>query len=119
MKSQGHASLLPPGFEELIPYVDKWAKPTTMERFSSRAESSMDEIVDFYDAMVAKADEAMTLIDKYDLQNLPEDVGRLCQLVLALCQASVAVEIIGKPYPDGAPYPSGIAIAKGTPPFGG
>lgn len=111
--------ILPDGFEDLLPYVDKWAKPTTMERFAARAESSMEEILSFYHAMAHRADEAMLLIDEHDVQNLPADVGRLCQLVLALCQASVAVEIIGKPYMTGAPYPSSIKVARGTPPYGG
>lgn len=111
--------LLPPGFEDLHRFVDKWAKPTTNERFAARAESDMDEIVEFYEAMVARADEAMTLIDSHDLHSLPPDVGRLCQLVLALCQASVAVEILREPYFKGAPYPSSVRVARGAPPYGG
>lgn len=110
--------LLPKGFDDLEPYVEKWAKDTTEERMAVRAESSMEEIREFYDIILERADEAMTLIDEYPLDDLPEDVARLCKLVLALGPCAMAVEVIGQPRVPRTPYPHGVELTRGTPPFG-
>jgi len=110
--------VLPAGFEELLPYVDKWGQDTTNERIKARSESSMEEILAFYNTMVARADEAMSYIDKYPIDDLPEDVGRLSKLVLALAQAAMAVEVHGQPRGPGSPWPNKISLARGATPFG-
>ena len=112
------SSLLPKGFEELKPFLNKWATATSAERLAARVTSSMEEIREFYDAVLPRADEAMTLIDEYSLDNLPEDVARLCQLVLGLCQAAMAVEVHNNPRVPNTPFPNGISLLKGTAPFG-
>lgn len=110
--------VLPTGFEDLLPFVDRWAVDDTAARIKLRAEASMEDIQAFYDAMVGRADEAMSLIDTHSLHALPDDVGRLCRLVLALAQAAMAVEIHGQPRAPGTPYPNSIRLVRGTPPFG-
>lgn len=113
-----NTSALPEGFEDLLPFVEKWAKETTEERMTVRAESSMEDIRDFYDTILPRADEAMTLIDQYPFDNLPADVACLCQLVLALGPCAMAVEVIGQPRVPRTPYPHGVELVRGTPPYG-
>ena len=109
---------LPAGFEELEPFVEKWAVDDILTRIDVRSTSTMEQIREFYDAIVPRAVEAMALIDQHPLNDLPPDVARLCKLVLALASAATAVEIHGQPTAPGSPYPSGIKLLRGTPPFG-
>lgn len=112
------APLLPPGFAALAPFVADWALPTTNERLFVRASKPLAETRAFYDAMVDHADAAMTEIDRYPLDAMPEDVARLACLVLALAQASVAIEIHGAPRAPGTPWPNSIRLATGAYPLG-
>jgi hypothetical protein len=109
---------LPEGFAELEPFVSYWALDTSTQRMRARAEASMSDITSFYDAMLPRAAEAMDIIDKVGLDNLTGAYGRLCKLVLALGQASVAVEIHKAPRAPGTPYPNSIQLTKGPFPFG-
>ncbi|WP_257556812.1 hypothetical protein [Sphingobium sp. CFD-2] len=109
---------LPSGFEELEPFVDKWGALTTAERMTARCESSMEDIREFYDAMITRAEEAITLIEQHPLNELPEDIGTLARLVLALGQVSIAVEVYGQPRQPDAPYPNSIRLVRGAAPYG-
>lgn len=110
--------LLPDSFEELEPFVAKWAGETSAERMTTRCESSMEEIKAFYDAMIARGEDALELIDRHPLQNLPPDVATLARLLLSLAQASIAVELHGQPRAPNTPYPNSICLVRGTAPFG-
>ena len=110
--------LLPAGFEALQPFVYKWAGATSLERITTRSEAAYSEIRGFYDVMVERAEEAIAYIDQYPLKELPEDVENLARLVLALCQAAVAVEMHGQPRAPGTPYPNSIKLTKGMYPLG-
>lgn len=109
---------LPPGFEELEPFVVRWAGETTAERMIARCEAEMEDIQAFYDAMLARGEEAMNLISQHPLADLPPDVGNLAKLLLALAQASIAVELHEQPRAPDAPYPNSIRLTRGTFPFG-
>lgn len=109
---------LPAGFEELEPFVEKWAVDDIPARVHVRSTSTMAEIRTFYDAIVPRTVEAMALIDQHPLASLPDDVARLCKLVLSLASAATAIEIHGQPTAPGSPYPNGIKLVRGTPPFG-
>lgn len=111
-------ALLPPGFEDLVPFVDYWAGETTQERIHARATASMETIRAFYDAMTERAEAALQYVEQFPLNQMPEDAARLYRLVLALGQAHVAVEIHGQPRAPGTPYPTGIRILRGPAPFG-
>jgi len=118
MTIKATTKLLPDGYEALEPYVAKWAKDSSAERMTERATSSMEDIQAFYDAILPLADEAMNLIDNYPIDDMPEDIACLCKLVLALPQVAMAVELHGQPRLPNTPYPHGIELLRGTPPFG-
>ena len=109
---------LPAGFEELEKFVEKWAVDDISTRIAVRSTSTMEEIREFYDAIVPRTVEAMARIDQHPLMELPDDAARLCKLVLALASAATAIEIHGQPTVPGSPYPTGIKMLRGTPPFG-
>ena len=66
---------LPEGFAELEPYVDDWAKPTRAERYATRLSKPLDELVEFYDAIAPRAEEAIAYLDTLDLDALPDDAA--------------------------------------------
>ena len=88
---------LPAGFEELEPFVDEWALPTRAERYATRLSKSIDELVEFYDAIAPRAEEAIDYLDSLDLEDLPDDATRLLQLLYSMILVSYAVNIFKQP----------------------
>lgn len=109
---------LPEGFEELERFVDRWAGESVEARVAAREESAMDDIREFYDAMLARANDAAALIESHDLHDLPDPVANLCKMLLGLAHAASAVEFIGAPRVRMAPYPTGVRVLRGPQPFG-
>ncbi len=94
-------ALLPPEFSALEPFVEDWCLDSEPERYAKRLSSSMDEIQEFYDATMPRAEEAIQYLDKLPLDDLPEDAFRLLKLLYSLILMSFPVEIWKQPYiPD-------------------
>ncbi len=109
---------LPPGFEDLNPFVAVWAQTTSERRMEARCAASMADIQTFYDAMTERAEAALIHIERFPIDALPADSARLFCLVLALAQAHVAIEIHGAVRAPNTPYPHGIRITRGLPLYG-
>ncbi|TMK64463.1 MAG: hypothetical protein E6G60_06860 [Actinobacteria bacterium] len=88
---------LPEGFAELEPYVHDWAKPTRAERYATRLSKPFDELVEFYDAIAPRAEEAIAYLDTLDLDALPDDATTLLQLLYSMILVSYAVNIFKQP----------------------
>jgi hypothetical protein len=85
--------LLPTQFAELEPFAAKWCLPTESERYAERMASSLDEMQAFYDAMFARAEEAMDYCDRFGIDDMPDDARRLLQLMHSLVMVSFPVEL--------------------------
>ncbi len=93
--------MLPAEFSDLEPFVKDWCLDSEPERYAKRLSSTMDEIQAFYDAIYPRAEEAMVYLEKFPLDDLPEDASRLLKLLYSLIVMSFAVEIWRQPYiPD-------------------
>ena len=57
----------------------------------------MEELVEFHDAFLPRLEEAIAFCDRHPLDDLPDDVERLLQLVYSLAMVSMAVEIFHQP----------------------
>jgi hypothetical protein len=86
-------NLLPPAFAEFERFVETWSLPTERERYARRLASTMAELEEFYDECSPRLEEAIAYCDKFDLDELPEDVVRLLHLVYSLITVAMAVEI--------------------------
>lgn len=94
-------ALLPSEFSELELFASKWCLATEHERFAERMASSMDEMQAFYDAITARADEAMAYCDAFSLDDMPEDARNLLHLLYSMVMVSFPVESWGQPHvPD-------------------
>jgi len=93
--------LLPREFSDLEPFVADWCLDSEPERYAKRLSSTMDEIQAFYDATMPRAEAAMQYLEKFPLDDLPEDAHRLLKLLYSLILMSFAVEVWRQPYiPD-------------------
>jgi len=92
---------LPPEFSDLEPWAEAWCLDSEPERYARRLSSTMDEIQAFYDAVFPRAGEAIQYLEKFPLDDLPEDAHRLLKLLYSLILVSFPVEIWKQPYiPD-------------------
>jgi hypothetical protein len=87
---------LPAEFADLEPFAP-WAVPTERARYARRLASSMDELQAFYDAALPRLDDAMSHLEQYDVDALPEDGKRLLWLFCALVTVSFPVEVWRQP----------------------
>lgn len=90
-------ALLPPGFSDLERFVEGWCLDSEPERYAKRLASTMDEIQEFYDAIMPRAEAAMSCLDALPLHDLPEDALRLLKLLYSLILISFPVEIWRQP----------------------
>ena len=90
-------AMLPAGFEDLEPFAAEWCLPTEPERQAKRFASSMDEMQEFYDAIVPRAEEAIAHLDTFSLDALPEEETNLLHLVYSMIQVSFPVECWRQP----------------------
>ncbi len=99
-------TLLPSEFSELEPFAATWCLAGEEERYRQRLASTMDEMQAFYDAVVPRADEAMTYCDRFPLDDLPDQARHLLYLLFSMVMVSFPVEAFGQPHiPDtGAAY---------------
>ena len=89
-------AILPADFADLEPFAD-WAIPTERARYAKRLSSTMDELQAFYDAALPRMDPAMSYLEQYDMNDLPEDGKRLLWLYCSLVTVSFPVEVWRQP----------------------
>jgi hypothetical protein len=91
------AAMLPPEFADLEPYAAKWCLATEPERFAERMASTMPEIQGFYDAAVARAEDAIGYCDRFPLDDMPDEARHLLHLLYSMVMVSFPVECWGQP----------------------
>jgi hypothetical protein len=107
--------VLPPAFAELERFADTWCLATETERFERRTASSMEELQDFYDTFFPRLEEAIEYCDKFDLDELPDDVLALLQLIYSLIVVAMAVEVFSQPTTVDAADAVILRVAEPTP----
>ena len=89
-------AMLPPEFVDLEPF-SQWCLPTEAQRYQKRLTSSMADMQAFYDAIIARAEDALAYCDKFSLDDLPEDVTNLMHLLYSMIMVSFPVECWKQP----------------------
>ncbi|WP_299559975.1 hypothetical protein [uncultured Mycolicibacterium sp.] len=88
---------LPPEFADLERF-SAWCLATEPERYGKRLASSMEEMQEFYEAAMARLDDAIDYIDsRYTLDRLSEDARNLMHLMQSLVMVSFPVEVWKQP----------------------
>ncbi|OHV48913.1 hypothetical protein BCD48_13750 [Pseudofrankia sp. BMG5.36] len=109
MEKEPPVAKLPADFADLEPFTD-WCLAAEDDRFAKRYGSNMDEMQTFYDAVFPRMQDALAYLDKFDLDDLPEDAYNLLLLYYSLCTISFPVEAWRQPrVPDaGAAHISNV-----------
>lgn len=95
---------LPEPFSDLDQFVERWAQPTEAGRNRVRLESSMESIHAFYHAMLPRMDVVLEYLNRYPVEEIPEEGQPLFHLACAFMEVSPAVELFFAPdVPDGFP----------------
>ncbi|MDO3646952.1 hypothetical protein [Nocardia mangyaensis] len=89
--------LLPAEFADLEPFAAMWCLPSETERYDRRLESTMADMQRFYDAITARAEDALTYCDKFSIDEMPEDAKNLMYLLYSMIQVSFPVEVWRQP----------------------
>jgi hypothetical protein len=87
---------LPPEFADLEQF-SQWCLATEPQRYQKRLASSMADMQAFYDAITARAEDALAYCDKFTLDDLPEDVMNLMRLLYSMVMVSFPVECWKQP----------------------
>lgn len=104
---------LPSAFGELEPFAQTWCLATETERWNQRLASTMLDMHAFYDAFFPRLEEAIDYCDKFPLDELPDDVHNLLQLIYSLIMVAMSVEIMHQPAPVDAA--DAVMIRTGEP----
>ncbi|GAA5061311.1 hypothetical protein [Nocardia callitridis] len=91
-----HDRDLPAAFADLRPFTD-WCLSTEAQRYAKRLGSDMAEIQAFYDAITARAEDALAYCDKFPLDDLPDEVLNLMHLLYSMITVSFSVECWSQP----------------------
>ena len=92
---------LPPGFEELEPFVTAWAVTRAADRARLRLSSSEPDRVAFFEAAKDRVAPALAYLDTKPLAELDAAEQRLMNLMLSFAHVALAVETQG---PDEAKH---------------
>jgi hypothetical protein len=100
-------AMLPSEFSDLEPF-NGWCLASEPERYAKRMASSMADMQAFYDAITARAEDALAYCDKFSLDDMPEDVLNLMHLLYSMITVAFPAESWKQPrVPD-----SGAAVIE-------
>lgn len=88
---------LPKQFSDLDTYVEKWDQPDYNARYTVRLASSMEELRDFYAAMLERAEDIKSYLDGKSFDQYQEEDRRLARLMFAVSVVGPAVDIYRSP----------------------
>jgi hypothetical protein len=87
---------LPSEFAALVPYLD-WDLATEPERYAKRLASTMPEMQAFYDVAFPKLNAVIDYVDKFPLDDLPDDAKTLMHMMQSLVMVSFPIEAWKQP----------------------
>ncbi len=88
---------LPEQFSDLEAYVGNWDLPDYNARYAARLNSSLDELREFYAAMLERAEDIKSYLDRKAFDRYEEEDKRLARLMFAVSVVGPAVDIYRNP----------------------
>lgn len=88
---------LPEDFRDLARFVSRWAITTEAGRAGVRRRSSMEEILEFYNALLPRLDAIIVYLKQFPLASLTEPARCLLCLAMAGMEIAPAVELYRNP----------------------
>lgn len=95
-------SQLPADFKELEPFVSAWALGSAKQRHMQRLNSTSEQLVQFYDAILPEMHRLLAVLDQYPLGQLAEELHPLYWLSLSFAEVAPHIELykrsVGVPF---------------------
>lgn len=100
------SKVFPAQFVDLETIAGPWAIASANERYRKRLASSIGEMQTFYDAVFPRANAILAYCNDFDINDPPEQVKALMNVLYSLVAVSFAVDVWKQPrVPDsGATY---------------
>lgn len=89
-------SFLPEEFRGLESLIE-WSLPTERQRNAKRLSSSINEIKGFYDTILPRAETILAYLDRFPLDEMPDQERHLLYMILSLAEVANAVELFKNP----------------------
>lgn len=116
MTAKPDMALLPAPFADLEPFVADWARDDFQQRNHQRFTAGMDSVRTFYEALAPRADEIMTCLEGFPLEDVPADAANLYKLLMALAHVTLSVEHHGQLAPPGTEFNPAVRVIDGPSP---
>jgi hypothetical protein len=88
-------TLLPAEFTDLEGWAAEWVLPTLEDRLQKRLVTPMKDLQAFYDAVLPRAEAAMTYLDQFPVTDVPDTARNLMGVLYSLSCVSVATDVFG------------------------
>lgn len=88
---------VPAEFNDLEPLLDEWALPTQQARNDKRTASTIEQLDDFYNAVLPRVHAIAEYIDRFPISAMPATAVRLLDLARMLMEVAPAVEVMRSP----------------------
>jgi hypothetical protein len=108
----GRETKLPPGFEDLSPFLAEWGDLESQdERYRRRQKLPMDRLTAYYEAVTPRLQAIFDHLDQFRYgQPLPAPEALLFRLVMAMTEVAQAVEVFGQPGVPQAPPDHSVPV---------
>ena len=90
-------SPLPAEFVGLERFTEKWVLPSNAARHHARLNSSLEELNEFYHALLPRLEEIIAYLDHYELGKMPEKETNLMSLAFSFMEIALPVERFKRP----------------------
>lgn len=84
---------LPEQFSEFEKFCPRWVLLTENERYLARVRAPYDDLVELYEEMSPRLSEIIEYLNKFPLEEMPDEEAKLMYLTFSLMEASHAVEL--------------------------
>jgi len=84
---------LPPAFSDLESFIADWGLTNERDRYYKLHESALEELREFYDAMLPRLDDIIDHLNQYPLEELPADASCLFDLALTFAETAHPCEL--------------------------
>jgi hypothetical protein len=97
--------VLPEPFEQLTPWVAQWALATERERYEKLHRSSIEELREFYAAMLPCMPEILAYLDRYTVSTMPDEARALFHLAMTFAETAHPIDLKWKDVDFESAYP--------------
>ena len=91
------SGLFPEEFQDLEAIAAPWALAAFNDRYRKRLNSSMEDMQAFYRTVFPRAKDMLAYCDGHDIEDPPDDVRALMNVLYSLVAVSFAVEVWKQP----------------------